>query len=75
VQARALAVAEQLAAGAQSAIRYTKQTLNLWYRQFGPVFDASLALEFIGFGGPDAAEGVASHRERRAPKFSGPTGD
>jgi enoyl-CoA hydratase len=75
VQARALAVAEQLAAGAQSAIRYTKQTLNLWYRQFGPVFDASLALEFIGFGGPDALEGVASHRERRAPKFSGPTGE
>jgi enoyl-CoA hydratase len=75
VQERALAVAEQLANGAQSAIRYTKQTLNLWYRQFGAVFDASLALEFIGFGGPDAREGVASHRERRAPKFSGPTGE
>ncbi len=75
VQERALAVAEQLANGAQSAIRYTKQTLNLWYRQFGAVFDASLALEFIGFGGPDAREGVASHRERRAPRFSGPTGE
>jgi enoyl-CoA hydratase len=75
VQARALAVAEQLANGAQSAIRYTKQTLNAWYRSFGPAFDASLALEFIGFGGPDAREGVASHREKRAPKFSGPTGE
>ena len=75
VQERALAVAEQLANGAQGAIRYTKQTLNLWYRQFGAAFDASLALEFIGFGGPDAREGVASHREKRAPKFSGPTGD
>jgi enoyl-CoA hydratase len=71
VQERALAVAEQLANGAQGAIRYTKQTLNLWYRQFGAAFDASLALEFIGFGGPDAREGVASHREKRAPKFSG----
>jgi enoyl-CoA hydratase len=75
VQARALAVAEQLANGAQGAIRYTKQTLNLWYRQFGAAFDASLALEFIGFGGPDAREGVASHREKRAPKFTGPTGE
>ena len=75
VQARALAVAEQLANGAQGAIRYTKQTLNLWYRQFGAAFDASLALEFIGFGGPDAREGVASHREKRAPKFSGAAGD
>jgi len=75
VQERALSVAEQLANGAQSAIRYTKQTLNGWYRAFGPTFDASLALEFIGFGGPDAREGVASHREKRAPKFSGPAGD
>jgi enoyl-CoA hydratase len=75
VQERALAVAEQLANGAQSALRYTKQALNGWYRAFGPTFDASLALEFIGFGGPDAREGVASHRERRAPKFSGPAGD
>jgi enoyl-CoA hydratase len=75
VQERALAVAEQLANGAQAAIRFTKQTLNLWYRQFGPAFDASLALEFLGFGGPDAREGVASHREKRAPKFSGPTGE
>ncbi len=75
VQERALAIAEQLANGAQSALRYTKQTLNAWYRQFGATFDASLALEFIGFGGPDAREGVASHREKRAPKFGGPTGE
>ena len=75
VHERALAVAEQLANGAQGAIRYTKQTLNLWYRQFGAAFDASLALEFIGFGGPDAREGVASHREKRAPKFTGPTAE
>jgi enoyl-CoA hydratase len=75
VQERALAIAEQLANGAQSALRYTKQTLNAWYRQFGAAFDASLALEFIGFGGPDASEGVASHREKRAPKFSGTAGE
>jgi enoyl-CoA hydratase len=36
-----------------------------------PIFDASLAYEFLGFGGPDVAEGVASHREKRAPDFTG----
>jgi hypothetical protein len=28
-----------------------------------------LLLEFMGFGGPDVQEGVASLRERRAPKY------
>ena len=41
----------------------------------GPLFDASLALEFYGFGGPDAAEGAASHREKRPPVFRGPTSE
>jgi enoyl-CoA hydratase len=40
-----------------------------------PAFDASLAYEFYGLGGPDALEGLASHREKRAPKFSGPTSE
>jgi len=75
VHARALEVAEQLAGGAQSAIRWTKHTLNHWYRVMAPAFDASLAYEFYGFGGPDAAEGVASHREKRPPTFSGPTSE
>jgi enoyl-CoA hydratase len=75
VQERALEVAAQLAAGAQSAIRWTKQTLNHWYRAQAAVLDASLAYEFYGFGGPDAAEGLASHRERRSPHFTGPTSE
>jgi enoyl-CoA hydratase len=75
VQDRALAVAVDLAGGAQSAIRWTKHTLNHWYRNAIPIFDASLAYEFLGFGGPDAAEGVASHREKRDPQFSGPTSE
>lgn len=64
-------IARGLAGGAQEAIRWTKYSLNQWYRQNGPMFDASLGLEFLGFGGDDVAEGVASHRERRAPNFSG----
>ena len=75
VQEKALEVAVSLAGGAQSAIRWTKHTLNHWYRMMGPAFDASLAYEFYGFGGPDAAEGLASHREKRAPRFSGPTSE
>lgn len=75
VHARALEVAVQLAGMAQAAIRWTKHTLNHWYRQAGPIFDASLAYEFYGFGGPDAAEGLASHREKRPPNFTGPTSE
>ena len=63
-------IATQLSTGAQQAIRWTKYALNQWYRQHGPIFDASLGLEFLGFGGPDVIEGVASHRERRRPSFS-----
>lgn len=75
VYASALEVATELAEGAQAALRFTKHTLNHWYRTMMPAFDASLAYEFFGFGGPDAAEGVASHREKRRPVFDGPTGD
>ena len=75
VQDRALEVAVQLSQGAQSAIRWTKQTLNHWYRAQSAVFDASLAYEFLGFAGPDAREGLASHTEKRSPTFSGPTSE
>ncbi len=74
VHEEALGIAVDLAAGAQMALRWTKQTLNHAYRLLQPAFDASLAYEFVGFGGPDAREGVASHLEKRPPQFSGPTG-
>jgi enoyl-CoA hydratase len=70
VHERAMEVARTLVAGSPSAISFTKQALNNWYRAAGPSFDASLALEFYGFGLPDVAEGVAAHREKRAPRFS-----
>ena len=75
VQARALEVAETLSGGAQSAIRWTKQSLNNWYRAQSATLDASLAYEFFGFGGPDAREGLTAHTEKRAPRFSGPTAE
>jgi enoyl-CoA hydratase len=75
VQEHALEIARGLAGGAQAALRFTKHALNHWYRLLGPVFDSSLALEFYGFGGPDAREGLAAHREKRAPRFSGPTSE
>ena len=66
---KAVDVATRLASGAPSAIRWTKYALNNWLRQAGPAFDASLALEMLGFTGPEAVEGLASHRERRKPAF------
>lgn len=75
VQETALDIAVRLAAGAPSAIRWTKHTLNHWYRANWAAFDASLAYEFYGFGGPDAAEGLAAHREKREPRFAGPTSE
>lgn len=69
LQQVALDTAVELANGAQSAIRWTKYSLNNWLRQAGPIFDASTAVEMLGFMGPDVKEGVLSHREKRAPIF------
>ena len=66
-------LAENLALGAQNAIRCTKHSLNHWYRMFGPAFETSLGLEFIGFSGPDVREGLAAHREKRPARFAAGT--
>lgn len=66
---RAMEVAERLAQGSTSAIQWTKYSLNNWYRMMGPSFDTSLALEFLGFTGPDVREGIASLTEKRGPQF------
>jgi enoyl-CoA hydratase len=62
-------VAGKLNRGAQESIQWTKRSLNLFWKQNSPAFEAGLALEFLGFGGPDVREGVASHKEKRKPDF------
>ena len=69
LQEKAVDVAAKLARGAPSAIRFTKYALNNWLRMMGPNFDTSLALEFLGFTSPEAAEGLASLRAKRRPNF------
>jgi enoyl-CoA hydratase len=63
-------VARTLAAGSGTAIRWTKHALNNWLRLAGPSFDASLALEFLGFRLADVREGLAAAREKRRPTFN-----
>lgn len=66
---KAIEIATRFAEGAQTAIRFTKYALNNWLRQAGPTFDTSLALEFLGFTGPEVKEGLASHQQKRKPNF------
>ncbi|MBV9559576.1 MAG: enoyl-CoA hydratase/isomerase family protein [Bradyrhizobium sp.] len=70
LDAKALEIATRLANGPQSAIRWTKYSLNNWLRQAGPAFDASLALEFLGFTGPEVREGLQAYLDKRKPVFS-----
>jgi enoyl-CoA hydratase len=69
VMPEALAIAGRLAAGSSTAVQWTKRVMNHWLRQALPVFGESVALEMLGFLGPDAREGMAAVRERRAPVF------
>jgi len=68
---RAMEVARKLARGPQQAIRFTKRALNNWLRVAGPAFDASLALEMLGFFSADLVEGVSAVKEKRQPTFPG----
>jgi len=66
---KAMAIADQLAAGSQQAIRGTKSTLNGWMQMASPIFESSLRMEMLCFLGEDAAEGVAAVKEKRAAVF------
>jgi enoyl-CoA hydratase len=61
--------AVKLATGPQSAIRWTKRSLNLWMKQAAPSFEASLGYEMLGFFSDDVREGLAALQERRQPRY------
>ena len=65
----AMTVCQKLNKGAPVALRFTKHALNNWMRMAGPTFDASLALEFMGFSGPEIQEGYKALMEKRKPEF------
>lgn len=52
-------VAAELAASPADAVRWTKSTLNSWYQPAVPAFDASLAVEVLGFASDEFADVVA----------------
>lgn len=66
----ALRVARVLASGPQHALRYTKRSLNIWLQQSGlPAFEASCALEMLGFQHRDVDEGLLALKAKREPSF------
>src|SRR5580658_10018056 len=69
VLTEALAIAGRLSAGSATAVQWTKRVMNHWLKQALPAFGESVALEMLGFLGPDAREGLAAVRERRPPVF------
>jgi enoyl-CoA hydratase len=61
----ARAIAQKLSQNSSTAIRWTKHALNNWLRLAGPSFDASLALEFLGFKLSDAKSALEAVRNRK----------
>jgi enoyl-CoA hydratase len=69
VVSSALEVAGQLGRGPQHAIRWTKRSMNHWYRQAAPIFEAALAHEMLNFFDDDVVEGIDAVRSKRQPNF------
>lgn len=69
LQDKALEVAVNLTKAAPSAIRWTKLAMNNWMQMAWPIFENSLALEILGFSGPEVVEGLAAYKEKRDPEF------
>jgi enoyl-CoA hydratase len=67
---KAFEIASKLAEGSQSAISFTKMALNNWLKLALPSYSHSLALEMLGFLGPDAKKGAIALEEKRPPEFN-----
>jgi len=67
---RARTIANTLAHGSPTALAFTKRSLNHWLRAAWPAFEHSLALEILGFAGPEAREGFQAAQEKRPPRFT-----
>ncbi|MDR6788016.1 enoyl-CoA hydratase [Sphingomonas sp. BE138] len=68
---KALALADQLAALPQQALRWTKRCLNHWLRQAAPMLDLSVAYEGLNFMQDDAKEALAAFLDKRPPVYKG----
>ena len=70
LQETAVKVAVNLTKAAPSALRWTKLSMNNWLQMAWPIFENSLALEILGFSGPDVVEGLQAYAEKREPRFN-----
>jgi enoyl-CoA hydratase len=70
LQETAVKVAVNLTKAAPSALRWTKLSMNNWLQMAWPIFENSLALEILGFSGPDVVEGLKAYAEKREPRFN-----
>ncbi|MBK7858634.1 MAG: enoyl-CoA hydratase/isomerase family protein [Archangiaceae bacterium] len=72
LQARAAELARELAAAGPIAVRQVKQSLQAHVLpELHAALEREAAAQAIDYATRDLAEGVASAKERRAPKFSG----
>lgn len=72
LDARVDALADELAAGATQAIRYTKVAANIPLKQIAhQVMDAAVAYEMVTNFSADHQEALAAFVAKRAPKFTG----
>lgn len=72
LDARVYALADELAAGARQAIRWTKTVTNIPLRDLaGQVMDACMGYEMMSNLSKDHQEAITAFREKRPPIFTG----
>jgi enoyl-CoA hydratase len=72
VVATAMEIAEDLAARAPMAVRWTKHSVNKWMKQvLEQVFDVGIAYELVTMRSSDHKEGIDALLEGRMPKYTG----